>query len=252
MSTSDLARPRRVRVLIALALAVVVGVGLTGCRVQSGTAVFVSGTRISTDEVERTLDEVPDQVIDQLQNKFGSARQEIVRAYVMREIARRVCDERHIRVPGQDFQSLAKQIGVSADSNLVRVLAESSGYLNALAGSLSPQQPSPADLHEVFDSLVDAGAVPPGTPFAQVQSQLDIPALRNAVALRKVLRDAVKKYDVEVNPRYRVAAYPVPVSYGQVSGAVTVPLGDAADSFVRTPDNDKPSTGPGAGANTGP
>jgi hypothetical protein len=76
-----------------------------------------------------------------------------------------------------------------------------------------------------------AGAIPPNVSDAEAAQQLDGEQLRSALASRKAIGDAVDRYNVTVNPRYRPLEFPVLRFQGNVT-AVGVPLGEAASDAV--------------------
>ena len=58
--------------------------------------------------------------------------------------------------------------------------------------------------------------------------------LQAALGNRKVLADAVDRYDVTVNPRYRPLEFPI-LSFQDGTAAVSVPLGEGDPGTVVDP-----------------
>jgi hypothetical protein len=223
---------RRAAAVVALSAAV--AAGLSACDVQPGAAALVAGDRLTEAQVEQVVDSVHDKIPA---GQFGSVREEVVGALVMRDLAKRVAADRHVTVPPPDYTAMA-QGGLSANNPYVRLEAETQTYIGALGNSVRPTAPSEADLQEIYQSLVTQGAVNPAqSPYDQVRSQLDTPQTERAVALRAILAAAAGKYHVDVNPRYGKLGYPLPaVQAGQgIYGSVAVPLGKGSPDVVTSP-----------------
>src|SRR6266545_1772312 len=114
----------------------------------------------------------------------------------------------------------------------VRVQAEADAALASIAKVGTPQPPTDADKREIFASLVDQDVVR-ADEYEAVKNQIDSPQLRAALGLRPVMKDALHRYGVSVNPRYQPLSLPVQFSIGQVTTQVAVSLEPPTAMTVR-------------------
>ena len=225
--------PRR---LLAVAVAVAGALSLTGlaaCRDAPAVAVYVGSAQLTNAQVDQMVAEFPSAVT---QRFAGRIRQLVVGNFVARELSHRLAAEHNITVPDADltpYQQDAQSAHISPTGAFVRLQAEADAGLHAIAQIGTPQAPTEADKHEVFASLVDANRVQPDQ-YDQVKDQLDSPDMRSALGLRPVIRDAMSRYQVSVNPRYQPLGLPVPLTLaqGQVTTQVVVSLEPTASPAV--------------------
>src|SRR5262245_44130619 len=89
--------PRRVlAVALAGALALT---ALTACQDQPTVAVYVGDARLTNADVEKIVEEFPAAVRDA---NAGQIRQNVVSAFVTREVATRIAKDRKLAVPPAD------------------------------------------------------------------------------------------------------------------------------------------------------
>lgn len=221
--------PRR---LLAAAVAGTLAVtGLAGCRDQPTVAAYVGSAQLTNAQVEQMLGDFdPD-----APGGAGADRTELVSDFVVREVSRRLAEEHHINVPAVDPDILSN-VATSMHAKLgsaVALEAEAATAYTAISGLGTPQAPTDADKREIFKALVAAGLAT-ADQFDQYQSGLDAPQVRSALGMRPVLRDAVHRYQVTVNPRYQPVGLPVlfvPVR-GQNVPLLYVPILDAPSAVV--------------------
>jgi hypothetical protein len=219
--------PRR---LLAVALAGALALtGLTACREQPMVAAYVGDAQLTNADVEKIVHEFPADIQDA---KAGQIRQSVVNAFVTREVATRIASERKLPIPTKNtdvFASRAKKLGISPTGGFFDLQAGASAAMKAIQSVGQAQAPTEADQRAIFDALVNAGDVPPGIQFSDVQKQIDSPELRAALGLRPVIADAVHAYGVTVNPRYR----PLSIYVSDLlAGPLSVPIDENAHPAV--------------------
>src|SRR2546426_9821622 len=113
--------PRR---LLAVALAGTVAVsGLAACRDQPTVAAYVGSAQLTNAEVEKIVAEFPASIRDA---HAGEIRQLVVSAFVTRQVATRIAQDRKLAIPPTDpgvFESEATQIGISATGGFFQLEA---------------------------------------------------------------------------------------------------------------------------------
>jgi hypothetical protein len=213
--------PRR---LLAVAVAGALALpALAACRDLPTVAAYVGNAQLTNAQVEKVVQEFPEATRNR---STGSIRYAVVSSFVMREVATRIAEANGITVPRPDLTSYvdeATRYKVPLDGGFIRLRAESNAALQAIARLSAPQAPTDADKREVYDAAVAAGEVPPGQ-YEKLKDQIDSPQLRTALGLRPLLRDALHKYSVVVNPRYQ----PIGLSIGEL----TVPVESTAPPAV--------------------
>jgi hypothetical protein len=202
--------PRR---LLAVALAGALALtGLTACRDQPTAAAYVGDAQLSNADVEKAVDQFPAVVRD---DHAGIIRQNVVSAFVTREVATHLAKDRKLAVPAADtgvYQDEAAFYKVSPSIDYYRLSAERDAAVAAVSGLGTPQAPTDDLLRNMYAQLVQSGSIPASIPIGQVQ--LDTPDLRAVLGLRAVLEGGVKNDKVTVNPRY----HPLAITFGLTLG----------------------------------
>jgi len=221
--------PRR---LLAAAVAGTLAVtGLAACRDQPTVAAYVGSVRLTNAQVEQMLGDFAADAPD----GPGGDRAKMVSDFVVREVSHRLAQEHGITVPAVDpalLTDVATEMHAKPGS-ATTLEAESITAYGAIAGLGTPQAPTDADKREIFDALV-AAHLATADQYDQYQNGLDAPQVRAALGMRPVLRDALHRYQVSVNPRYQPVGLPVlfvPVQ-GQNVPLLFVPLLDAPPAVV--------------------
>ncbi|WBB88674.1 hypothetical protein [Verrucosispora sp. WMMC514] len=236
----------RARRLVAVASVAVGLVALAGCRSEPGVAAYVGDHRITEDAVTEVIedvqaknptpaegDEVPPGQEPPLpgQEPQLPARSQVVSTLVLSEVCERVSADEGYRPQNQiDPAQVAQGIGLSPETGYVRQVAELYTCLSGIPIG-APVAPTEQELTELVEAGKRAGAVPPEVTVEEAAAQLDGDQLRQALANRNSLREAVDTYDVTVNPRYRPLVFPVLSFTGQAI-AVGVPLGEPGSDAV--------------------
>ena len=225
------------RLLAATIAGVFALAGASACREQPTVAAYVGDVQLSNAQVERIVDEFKD--ANFREQHAGDIREAVVSDFVLNEVGRRIATERNVPIQAPNlsqYQDMAQQDKVPLDSEFVRLVADADATMQALASISTPAAPTEADQREVYDSvLADAKAQGQGAGFPsfdQVKAQIDSPDMRSAFAVRPLLRDGVKKYDVVVNPRYQPIGIDLPFSVGGVQTRVVIPLGSSGPQAV--------------------
>jgi hypothetical protein len=221
--------PRR---LLAAAVAGALAVtGLAACRDQPTVAAYVGSAQLTNAQVEQMLGEFDADAPD----GAGAERTELVSDFVIREVSRRVAEEHHINVPAVDPAGLAN-VATGMHAKLGSAAALEAGAIAAYRAVFrlgTPQAPSEAEKREIFGAMVKAKLATPDQ-YEQFQNGFDTPQVEAALGLRPVLRDALRRYRVTVNPRYQPVGLPVLfVNYqGQTITLLYVPTLDAPSAVV--------------------
>lgn len=228
------------RRLAALAAAGVLAVAaLAGCRVEtSADAAYVGGTRYSVSDVNTTLAAYRKSHPSTTPAQLASIRREVAADLVFVDVAKRYAADKGYPAPQVSYANEAHVTGLPDSDPLVRVLAEKDAYLNLLMTRTAPATVTEADYRDIFNRALAGGLVQPGS-FQQVVAQLtQVPSIAPAIAVRDALTGAMKRYGVEVNPRYQPMEVPLSTLVDNSTGrrfvAVGVPLGSG------TPVSDAP------------
>ncbi len=189
--------PRRLlAVAISGALALT---GLAACRDLPTVAAYVGSAQLTNAEVESMVKEFPQEVRDQA---TGTIRRIVVTNFVASQTARLLAKEHNLTVPPADvapYEAAARRAGIRVDGPFIRLQAEADAALASIAKVGTPQPPTDADKREIFASLVDQDVVR-ADEYEAVKNQIDSPQLRAALGLRPVMKDALHRYGVSVNP----------------------------------------------------
>ncbi|MEV4712410.1 hypothetical protein [Micromonospora sp. NPDC049374] len=248
----------RARRLVAVASVAVGLIALAGCRSEPGVAAYVGDHRITEDAVTEVIedaqaknptpteaDEVPPGQEPQLpgQEPQLPGRSQVVSTLVLSEVCERISAAEGYRPQSQvDPAQVAQGIGLSPETGYVRQVAELYTCLSGIPIG-APVAPTEQELVDLVEAGKRAGAVPPEVTVEQAATQLDGEQLRQALANRNSLREAVETYDVTVNPRYRPLVFPVLSFTGQAI-AVGVPLGEPASDAVNNISTPRPRPEP--------
>ncbi|WDZ86867.1 hypothetical protein [Micromonospora cathayae] len=242
----------RARRLVAVASVAVGLVALSGCRSEPGVAAYVGDQRITEDAVTRILDELRDDATSapaeaqpgqpdqpgQPGQPSGApaerplpARSQVVSTLVLGEVCQRLSAEKGYRPQNQvPVEQVSQQLGYPTDAVYPQRVAELYTCLSGVPAG-EPVAPTEQEMTDLVEAGKKAGAIPAEVTVEQAATQLDGQQLRSALATRNALAEAVKGYDVTVNPRYRPLAFPVLSFTGDVA-AVSVPLGEAGSDAV--------------------
>jgi hypothetical protein len=221
------------RRLLAAVAGLLALVGVAACRELPTVAAYAGDAQLTNAQVEQVVQEFKDPAVRQ--QHAGDIREIVVSSFVLTEVGRRVAADRGITIPAPDlsqYQDIANGDGVPLDSRFIRSVADANAAMSALKSMVTPHAPTEAEQREVYDTIqasLQGQSIP---PFDQVRNQLDSPQMRTALAVRPLIRDGVKKYDVVVNPRYQPVGVPVRFTLGQGTTELVVPLQSTAPRAV--------------------
>ncbi|MFI7023315.1 hypothetical protein ACIBMZ_11440 [Micromonospora sp. NPDC049900] len=242
----------RARRLVAVASVAVGLVALSGCRSEPGVAAYVGDHRITEDAVTEVIDDAraknpaPTEAAEQVpgQQVRLPGRSEVVSTLVLGQVCERISAAENYRPQGQaEAAQVAQQLGISPEARYARQVAELYTCLSGIPVG-SPVAPTEQELADLVAAGKRAGAVPADVTVEQAAPQLDGEQLRQALATRNALAEAVDTYDVTVNPRYRPLEFPV-LSFAGQAVAVGVPLGEPGSDAVTDVSTPRPAqTGP--------
>lgn len=204
--------PRRrlsvVRLSVVLAAGALAVLALAGCRAEPGKAAFVGDTAHSKTDVDQVLEQIEHDGVQIPPAQQGRIRQLIVQDQVFVDVARRYATEHGYGEPTVNLEAAAQRLRPLPPSNaFVRLAAQTDAYRELLFSKAKSANPSDAELREVYQNLVDAGL---RGSFEQIGPELrQVPSIGAALAVRKELTEAVRGYDVKVNPRYGPPSFPL-------------------------------------------
>jgi hypothetical protein len=216
--------PRR-RLSVVIAAGALAVLALAGCRTEPGNAAFVADTTHTKVDVQKVLDEIK-RDFPKLDRSFeGRVRQLIAQDQVFVDVASRYAAEQHAGQPTLDLQTQSQKYGLPPGNAFIKLEAQADGYRNLLLEKAKPVNPSEDDLHAVYQNLTKSGLT---APYEAVAPQLkQVQQLPYGIGLRAALTDAVHRYDVQINPLYGSADFPLLVltgADGKEYTAVVLPL----------------------------
>ncbi|GAA4205175.1 hypothetical protein [Actinocatenispora rupis] len=223
-------RVRRVAAVLALSAAIVGGA--TACNVQPGAAAFVASDRITQSQVNDVFQTVIDGYHNQVPtDQYGSIRRSVAATMVMHDLVKRVAHDEGVTIPPANYAQLAQETNLPESNPYVRLEAETQAAVNTLRNAANDTPPREQDLRDVYDSLVRQGLQ---ASYAEIRTQLVAQqSVAKAASLRGTFTAAIKKYKVDVNPRYGALAYPLTaVQAGQIRGYLPVQLGKGSPDVV--------------------
>ncbi|HEX7744637.1 MAG TPA: hypothetical protein VF462_05180 [Micromonosporaceae bacterium] len=233
--------------LASVAALITVGVlALTGCgRSQPGVAAYVGDQRITEDVVTGIVDDLrkknpqptpsPDSSAPGEQSAAPApklpGRSQVVSTLVLNEVCARLSAAEKLTPKNEVHpEQVGQAFGLPSTAAYTQETAKLYTCLSGLPAG-EPVAPTAADLADIVARGKAAGAIPNNVPAKEAAAQLDGEQLRRALASRKVLADAVARYHVTVNPRYRPLEFPV-LSFQGNAAAVTVPVGESDSGAV--------------------
>jgi hypothetical protein len=187
--------PRR-RLSVVVATGALALAALAGCHVEPGNVAFVGDTTYS----RSGIDDIAKQATAAGGVDRGRLRGEIVRDEVFVDVASRYADEHHFGSPTIDAEGLAGQLGLPANDPFVQLLAKMDGYRQLLLSKVKAVQPTDTEVREAYGHVVKSGAN--GSYEELAPSIRGLEGFSEAVAVRRVLTDAIQRYHVRVNPLY--------------------------------------------------
>ncbi|GAA0911697.1 hypothetical protein [Virgisporangium aurantiacum] len=214
--------PRR-SVIVAV-LVLLAGLGFAGCgRAQPGVAFYIGDTRYT----EKQLDEMVDEIVAAVPGvDAADLRASAVNALVLRDLGRRVAEEKSVTVPAADYARTAQQLRMPENAELTRVTAEYTAVAGALVETTGPVQVTDKDIKGIYDVLLEAAGDQQLKPYDEVANILrSDPVLPKVLGVRDLLVVHADKVGVEVNPRY----LPLTVALGEVPVPLTDGIGTVVD-----------------------
>jgi hypothetical protein len=217
------------RTAVLAVLAVLGGLILTGCRSQPAVAAYVGGVAISNAEVERIVQDARTKVErgelgSEVHLDFAVLRTRTVEALITRELIRQLARDTAVTLPTPDYAGFASANQLPPTFHLTRLLAEAQTDLTEIAKKASPFVPTDADRKDAFDrTTINGQSVT--NPFDTVKQFFDTPEMRQALGTRELLRVALKRHPVDVNPLYGPIEIRIPFPIQDAQSYVAVPLG---------------------------
>lgn len=263
------------RRLASIAVLATVGVSvLAGCRADPDIAAYVGDRTYTEARITQIYDNARTTLLAAVREQAAQrttppgespspapdtvempiTRQEIVIALVGRDMLKAVAEEKNIKPVDIPVEQIQQQLRLPAEVEYMQLWREHEGYRVGLLQGLR-REPSEADLRDIYDRLLAANLVQPGTPFSDFRSNLPDQSrqvVAGMVAVRDEVVAKVRDGDVVVNPRYTPTEI-VLLTYNDASQVsrplVTVPLeSQPGEPFVRdsTPPPAPPPTPPPA------
>jgi hypothetical protein len=223
----------RRRLFIALATAGLALAALTGCRLETGSAAYVGGTRFSQQQVDDMLAAYRKDGGQLKESDRPQARRSIAAELVFVEVARRYAADKGYDTPAFDYNSASSQSNLPATDPFLRMQVEANAWEQLLLEKSSAVQPTEADYRQMYQRLVAGGL---SATYEQIKPELQqIATIPPGLGLRKELTAAIKRYQVALNPVYGDIEYPLVRVNGASGGTfvlVSVPLGSGASPAV--------------------
>ncbi|MFI6779782.1 hypothetical protein [Micromonospora sp. NPDC050276] len=231
-------RARRLAAVATVALGLV---ALTGCRAEPGIAAYVGDQRITDLQVAAAMKDLrtknPTPSGEPSASGQPAAQQptlpeaaDVVRAMVLTKVCEQLSAEKNYQPRGQvTVDQAAQQLGLSPETGYVREVAT---FFTCLSGlPTEPVEPTKQEMADVIAAGRAAGKIQPQVTDEEAAGRLNGEQLQGALATKRLLGDAVDRYDVTVSPRYRPLEFPL-LSFADDAPAVSVPLGEPASDAV--------------------
>ncbi|MET7945725.1 hypothetical protein [Micromonospora sp. NPDC005324] len=230
-------RARRLAAVATVALGLV---ALSGCRAEPGIAAYVGDQRITDVQVTaamkdlRTMNPAPESSAASGQPAAPQPTlptvADVVRAMVLTKVCEKLSAEKNYQPRGQvTAEQAAQQLTLAPETGHVREVAK---FFTCLSGlPAEPVEPTKEELADVIAAGRVAGKIPAEVTDEAAVQQLDGEQLRGALATKRILAEAVGRYDVTVSPRYRPLEFPL-LSFSDDVPAVSVPLGEPGSDAV--------------------
>ncbi|BCJ32995.1 hypothetical protein Athai_04980 [Actinocatenispora thailandica] len=223
--------------------------GATACNVQPGAAAFIDGNRITQAQVDDVFQSIIDapayQSVQQApdgsrQQTIANMRTSAAGALIMHQLTQRVAADEHIEIPPANYAALARQTKLPESSKYVRLEAENQAAINTLRNAAWNTAPDDQAVREIYDSLAtqanqnQLSIVPYEKAAPEIKKT---PKVGQTAALRGTFQGAIKKYHVDVSPRYGQLEYPldaftVQTQRGPLSGQLQLQLGEGSPDVV--------------------
>jgi hypothetical protein len=224
---------QRARLASIVVIAAVGVLALSGCRSQPGVAAYIGAQQITENQVTGIVDDVKRKIPAGAQ-ATPPTRDAVVSTLVLSDICQRLTAEKGLQPQGKPpADQVAMLLGVPVNSTYAQQRVDLYGCLSGVPAG-QPVAPTPQELAAVVARGKAGGVIPPNVPEQVAAQQLDGTQLRAALASRKAIADAVARYAVTVNPRYRPLEFPVLSFQGNVV-ALSVPLGQGDPGTVVAP-----------------
>ncbi len=241
--------PRR-RLIAAAATGVLALVALTGCRFETGAdAAYVGDTRFTDHQIDTFVAQLKKDGAKIQDSDEPQVRRQIIADEVFVEVAKRFANEKGYPAPTDAADTLAQSAGQSfglpANDPYVQLTATTEAYRQLLTEKAEEATVTDADYHAAFDLLVSQNAAG-ASDFSQVRQVLQsqfAADLAKGVTVRNELTDAMKRYDVSLNPRYQPAGISLATVPTQSGQNLTVAQLSIAGSAATPPVVDLTPTG---------
>jgi hypothetical protein len=185
---------------LVAAVTVLGALALSGCRSQPSVAIYVGDTAYSQKRVERMAAE-----LQKLPNYTKADTRRLVAQWIVqRDVAKRMLTVRHIALPAAQPDEVAKQAGLPANSELVRLYSEYQAFNGAIQQRATPAEPTEADFTDLYKRAKAAG-IAAGQSEAQFRQGLgdqNLQLFETNLGIRNIYQDGIKRANVTVNPRY--------------------------------------------------
>ncbi|MFF5177486.1 hypothetical protein ACFY2Q_05605 [Micromonospora sp. NPDC000316] len=239
----------RARRLVAVASVALGLVALSGCRAEPGVAAYIGDQRITEGDVTAAMNDLrtknPTPTAAPQPGVGGQPAApapqlpgltDVVQVMVLTNVCEQTSADKGYQPRSQvTVEQAAQQLGLNPETGYVREMAKLFTCLSGLPAE--PVEPTEQEMADVIAAGRAGGNIPGEVSDADAARQLDGEQLRGALATKRILAEAVERYDVTVSPRYRPLEFPLLSFSGDVS-AVSVPLskpGSVAVTDISTP-----------------
>jgi hypothetical protein len=206
---------KRLAASIGLAAALL---SLTACRSSPAVAAYVGNTAIT----EQRVTEVQNSTVVPVNDKGGESQPIDRKAVVETLVLLQACEDHRAKNPFEPREITPEQVagtlpaqqmapsdpaqGAEWEKNIVgtEYVALRGKVLSCVFGiPVSPATPTDAELRDIYDKALAAGAVGPGITFEQIAPQISQDQqVTTQLAVKRELDKILDENDVTVNPRY--------------------------------------------------
>jgi len=212
------------------ALALLGALGLAGCRAQPTVAAYVNQAKITEKQVDDMVaDAKAKAATPEEQGTQAPGRGDVVSTIVLNQLCDEVQRQQGFNKPPVSTEQIKQSEGTPSNSEFAKIRANLWSCLSGVP--VGTQEPTDAELREIYDLAKAAGAV--DVPYEDIRAQLAADqSVRQALAIDRTLTEAAKAKDITVNPRYRPLMFPV-FTLQSGDAIVSIPMGELGSGAVR-------------------
>jgi hypothetical protein len=225
--------PRARRLASTVVVAALAVTGVAACNQAPDAVAYFGSRKIVTEaEVQRVYDDAIAKGASATASQQATqvTRQDIAGLEVLVAALSQLGKQRGFKATPVSTATAATQVGLPASADIVSLVASYQGWSAAALQNAQPAAVTDADLHDIYNRYVAAGAKGTYDQFAtgitaEAKQELAMP-----LGLRNELLAQNKSLKIKINPRYKAPILPLftPPSSSMVLVDVTVGTGAEA------------------------